>query len=777
MARHASSEQELQVSKCLRETGRKRYRVPKSTNIPFETPTVPSVVQPANVPLDDVAQDEANLDEDIDILEDENQVELQLEEDSDMDSDILEIDIDLAPPPLAVPFNADLIPLMLDEAIAAGFNELADDEQIAAALENFEVDEWNPQQEEDAAAEAEESAQDSDGAADEQVVPQIAFWRLNLTALSQLHNIYMAAYADKIHISRPRSCITNAIPTRPDLILQPKPSAAALTVGGYTDEAFPHQVNHLIVGDFGDEEILLLAYDDGDVIAYYVRQIENELVRHERDGSSNNRTKLQPFLHENVGKSAWGLAVHKNSRLIAVSSNRHHVVVFVFALTGVPYRHTSKADPVEFFRNVVRDEKGAVVDSAKDLPEPPSEAERAARIDRVERALRRRDANWRIILDTGRLGTNIPNIAFTTDSFGDADKIAAMDIDGKLWLMDLWHSENPHVTIGAIHRGRPRNLRRAQLGHFHRPRGWGVLILPESSFLPVEDPWDALGLVPLNKARHVEGAEIGSWIDISQGIYHVNNNSTIHPWVRSGNTNRFVLNPLDPRSFQIGHPWFDPDVANTTLLSLHEPLPNKSDDSHPEDCDPSDSGFETQGKSSNPKWSNPDLVLGDGSSIMRTYELDIELRSFEEGGAGIMFEKVIDQSRPANAVLPAMRMSHERLADLVHVPELSLVVAGSLCGRVALVTLTRPKESGLVFKRGFKIEAILPTRDDEDNQLRPICPLLGVAVSPVPFSGNTDLADKPLGPRRYRIMLHYYDHTILSYELSRSSAADPLSIV
>ena len=38
------------------------------------------------------------------------------------------------------------------------------------------------------------------------------------------------------------------------------------------------------------------------------------------------------FLHENVGMSAWGLAIHEKSRMIAVSSNLKEVTVFMPAL-------------------------------------------------------------------------------------------------------------------------------------------------------------------------------------------------------------------------------------------------------------------------------------------------------------------------------------------------------------------------------------------------------------------------------------------------------------
>lgn len=273
---------------------------------------------------------------------------------------------------------------------------------------------------------------------------------------------------------------------------------------------------------------------------------------------------------------------------------------------------------------------------------------------------------------------------------------------------------------------------------------------------------DAIG-VSLEDAKYVSTERLGSWIDISQGIKNVENNLRVHPWVRWGHHTQFAFNPLEPRRAQIEQPWFD----------FASPMSSASRQDRARDM------MSRRERESNPNYQNPPKykpTLGDGSSIMRTYEMDIELRSHDDISRGIMFEKVIDQIRPSQAVLPSMRMAHERLANLIHVPELSLVVAASLCGRVALVTLTRPMDRGLSFKRAFRVDAILPTASDEDKQKRPICPLLGVAIGPVPFSGSPELAERPISPRPYRIMLHFYDLSILSYDISRCPATDSLSI-
>lgn len=167
------------------------------------------------------------------------------------------------------------------------------------------------------------------------------------------------------------------------------------------------------------------------------------------------------------------------------------------------------------------------------------------------------------------------------------------------------------------------------------------------------------------------------------------------------------------------------------------------------------------------------------AAVMRTYEMDIELVGVgsDNDNVGIMCTDTIFQEKPMRAAMPGVHFPPERLSNLLHVPELCLVVAGSLCGRVVLITLTRPTNPRYSFKRGFRIEAILPRRTDEDRCLRPICPLLGVAIGPIPSAGGKPPNEGPLGEHRYRIMLHYYDHRILSYDVYRNMITSELSVI
>ena len=63
-----------------------------------------------------------------------------------------------------------------------------------------------------------------------------------------------------------------------------------------------------------------------------------------------------------------------------------------------------------------------------------------------------------------------------------------------------------------------------------------------------------------------------------------------------------------------------------------------------------------------------------------------------------------------------------------YIPELGLVIAASQKGRVAIISLTWQEEVGFA----FRIDWIVPFYTQERNDDRPMIPLLGLAVSPMP---------------------------------------------
>lgn len=110
---------------------------------------------------------------------------------------------------------------------------------------------------------------------------------------------------------------------------------------------------------------------------------------------------------------------------------------------------------------------------------------------------------------------------------------------------------------------------------------------------------------------------------------------------------------------------------------------------------------------------------------------------------------------------------YNRINMLAKIPELSLVIAASQAGLISLCTLTRSDQtsSGLGPAVSFHQDAILPLADQHAASHPPL-PLLGIAVSPMPSSEGLD-GKKNLRPRRWRLVVTYFDSSIVSYELSR----------
>ena len=107
------------------------------------------------------------------------------------------------------------------------------------------------------------------------------------------------------------------IPTYPRQTLPETPHAVLCSqssqtppVQGDIDPDRPHDINSLTIGELGCEEVLVSAHDDGDVCVWYTRDLSRMALR------------------DNVGRSAWGVTIHKERRLLAVSSNTHDITVF-----------------------------------------------------------------------------------------------------------------------------------------------------------------------------------------------------------------------------------------------------------------------------------------------------------------------------------------------------------------------------------------------------------------------------------------------------------------
>ncbi|KAL3419222.1 hypothetical protein PVAG01_09444 [Phlyctema vagabunda] len=587
--------------------------------------------------------------------------------------------------------------------------------------------------------------------------PRICPFRSNLVALSQKYNLYFAAYRTDIHVTQPRN-VKNTLPPCSDMIIRPLPSASASKVSAALDPLRPHCINHVVIGNLGDQEIILISFDDGDVVAYDTQKIMScvgELMATKAKHAGNDDTSetpfysCEPFFHENVGASAWGLAIHENSRLIAVGSNRREVTVFIFALTepgrdDIPTPTTSTKFPV-----------------TTPYPELGSKQPDRSR-------------NQRRVISLVAEGHNIPSLDFSDDKDSKAHSVVAVDILGNVWVLGIW--EDKHVRV---RRCKKNSLNGSLMG-------WSVLVLKPGCFKPTNPtPQESLGTD--NFDMKIAKAVIENIrFDISRSC------------LSAAVENRSCLYPVDDRSTAVQRP-------STGLQTTRENDTDTESDTHSNrSCRPSTTartdvslfqnflGFADKRrldskpeklqdllKSSSPSGAkaDPDLasdLLPDGSAILRGQKWDVELIPPNDAAVPTVCRTMlkIDQT-------PEMTRLHaiHRLNMTALIPELSLVVMASQAGRVALLTLTLPdmERTRLSPQPMFRIDCILPF---QGQTIRPPFPLLGIAVSPVPDNmAQKRKESSRSAPRRWRLIMHYYDHTILSYELSRGAKCNGLRIL
>ena len=123
----------------------------------------------------------------------------------------------------------------------------------------------------------------------------------------------------------------------------------------------------------------------------------------------------------------------------------------------------------------------------------------------------------------------------------------------------------------------------------------------------------------------------------------------------------------------------------------------------------------------------------------------------------------------------------ERLNMIEQIPELGLIIIASQVGRAVVLTSTSPKDRlDDRMSAGLRLSHILPYKSQENESVRPEVPLMGIAVGPVQGHGigiehagdenpvSKDSKASKLEDGRFRLMMIYCDHTVLSYEIGRS---------
>ncbi|KIX09374.1 uncharacterized protein Z518_00453 [Rhinocladiella mackenziei CBS 650.93] len=293
--------------------------------------------------------------------------------------------------------------------------------------------------------------------------PPLAFWRNNLTALSQRSNLYFVATRDSIAVYKPDFPFQR-LHRLPCLLIPP--TLANPHAEGYIDPQHPHAINHLIVGDLGTEEILLISTDSGNVTAYYTKAVEEAIRKDPYRFSTDARSDyvgVRAFFTQWLHESAWGLSIHTQARMIAVSANTpHHVpsedpcakiTVFAFALTEDLDQEGTRDDVVDHSDWHEWETRGS------DFAPPP------------------RKKNYKITLG-GFEGHdhNIPSVSFVnTDEDGDGRWLLSTDIGGEMKIWQIW--------TGICFKSWDFAEKRMRSGFFRRREGgWLVAALDPHSF-------------------------------------------------------------------------------------------------------------------------------------------------------------------------------------------------------------------------------------------------------------------------------------------------------
>lgn len=309
----------------------------------------------------------------------------------------------------------------------------------------------------------------------------------------------------------------------------------------------------MIVGDIGQEEILLVSCDDGDVIAFTTGSFERAIQENHSEFPDIG-LRISAFFVENVGQSAWGLAIHKAARLIAVSANTHEVTVFAFALGRASSPESNPEEEDGIFASSVDELNG--IDHWNSLTGPYRPEERATR-------------NIKVTLTDH--DTNIPSISFCNseaDPYGQY--LASTDIDGRTFVWDVWQQKIiDDLSAGGSTGGRSSSTRYG---------GWAVICLDPRTFRTTHDRVSTFG-GDVDFPKH--GMQSSTW-DISSCLQSIPDNSLFHPSLdgASPGSHQYSSNIQANRQ---GHASVRDRLQNTFWAGINEMEDIESDEESEED--------------------------------------------------------------------------------------------------------------------------------------------------------------------------------------------------
>jgi hypothetical protein len=500
--------------------------------------------------------------------------------------------------------------------------------------------------------------------------PRFAKGRANLTALSQLYNLYFVAYLDQIHVYQPQ--LQGYFNITPSLVLEPP---LIRNLPGYMNTLRPHDINRITVGLLGNREMVIVACDDGDVVGYWTSQIVDKLDRH-------IDVDIAPAFRDNVEESAWGIAIHSRSRKIAISSNTHRLSIFSFGLVNT----SSQDDP----------ENDDSDNAAREQPEV------------VGRALPGRSGDGvQVLPDTD---FNIPTVAFCNlPDDPEGRLVASGDINGVCIIWQLG-SQEPHPSsisrahFCPTHAQRPCRCYRDVRYYPHAI--WGVEWLDSRAFRRTES-------CALNRGPY--------FLEPGRGV--PNQSSTWRMAANSGNirTSTMSVNSEPIASLRgLGLPNVISPVdrhRGPERFVVHQ-YPSKS-----ETTEQDDRWLELDVPFF--QMSSDQLVL---QNICSTCPAKHEL-----GGKAPLGQFLPDRADATNLDYALYHRENERLWSHAVIPELSVLLVATISGRCAIYSLLEGDDAaaGGQTHRHLRLDWIVPFRDQEENGDRPMACLRGMAVAPM----------------------------------------------
>ncbi|KAL4967373.1 uncharacterized protein BDV14DRAFT_169891 [Aspergillus stella-maris] len=627
--------------------------------------------------------------------------------------------------------------------------------------------------------------------------PRTSSWRCNVTALSQRRNILFVACAHQIYVWEPAGG-SQALGSKPEMIITPvmkKPGAE-----GYIQPNSPHEINSILVDDLGREEVLLLVTDSGNVCGYRVEAIFSALKRAADSGKPRplDGSDVEPFFIECVGASAWGLAIHKFARLIAVTANTGLVTVFAFALVNST---PEKGD--EAFDKLEED------DEFTEYSQTWLHIRTQDQFKQLQRLMPENHRTRNIKLTYTGHFTNIPSVGFLNSDFDPNGMwMVSTDIDNKILVWRVWESLGPFnaYQIGNMGYDTP-----ALPFNWNDDRGWSVIALDPRTFHPVKTEEEACGGKPERRSKgkheYLDVTDLCKRIPDTSRSYNyfppavrLEPNETALPDIFEadcrigGEDPRYTHNKESARSYT--HSANSADAASHPVLADEMSEDSASDEGQPTGNEP----FAVLQALMDPSGFSLIEALGGGD----VHEIEALLPGAmandsddEEGGDRISQDQDMDSdvhwdsedssddehtayqvcNPPPSANFPILHFSHtnihliphpfalsasvvcsaplrqrftqpiislrnsDRLCMVKYIPEHGIVVGITQKGRAAIIALTESNTTG----RAFRVDWIVPFESQEKYGERPLLPLLGMSVAPM--QGFEVPPDVPYIPR------------------------------